>query len=370
MTKSNLLSVLRAIGGLSTDGLLLFEVPRNTLEYVNDGLLRMFDISHESFRHQPAFFLNHIIPEDIEYLRTEYDILIYEQKKENIEFRIKSHDGNLKDISLNAYVLENGKYIVAILKDITEIRQHEDYIINYGAKKNTLLEMVTHNLSGPLTISKNMIESLENVVKGNNVDNIHAHIQLIKENTSHCIELVTDFIEEEHLVSETIYTKKNRFEIIAKLNTIIERYRKSYPDYRFEVKKDFDSIYINNDDVKFLQVVNNLISNALKWSPAGSVIEIILEDVNDTVCITVKDYGIGIPDELKQSLFQKHTPASRKGLRGEKSIGMGLYIVKKLARLMDGTIFFESKENVGSSFTLKLPKEDAQSSIASQPVEL
>jgi two-component system sensor histidine kinase VicK len=220
-----------------------------------------------------------------------------------------------------------------------------------------LLEMVNHNLTGPLEVTRNIVESLENAARSKDDTNINAHIHLIKENTRHCIELVNDFLEEEHLVSEHIYTKKNRFEVTEKIDTVLERYRKSYPEYNFIVQKNFDKLYISNDDVKFLQVFNNLLSNAIKWSRAESTIEIRLHEHEDMFTLAVKDHGIGIPNHFKMSVFQKNTPAARDGLRGEKSIGLGLYIVKKLVTLMEGTISFESKENEGSTFIVNLPRE-------------
>lgn len=264
----------------------------------------------------------------------------------------------LKNISCNCYLPETGQYIVGIFKDITFVREHENYIINYGAKKDALLEMVTHNLSGPLSLSQNMVDTLESVVKDNDLTRINAHIQLIKENTGHCIQMVNDFLEEEHLVSERIHTRKNRFDVISKVNTVLERFRKAYPDYDFLLLKNMDALHTSNDDVKFLQVLNNLISNAIKWSPSQSVIEIGIKTHDGSFTITVRDHGIGIPEDLKSYLFQKYTPAARDGLRGEKSIGMGLYIVKKLVSLMNGTITFESKENEGTIFILTLPKDE------------
>jgi two-component system sensor histidine kinase VicK len=357
VTKKTLLDVLTAIGDLSDDGWFLYVIKSNTLAFANNALLNMFDISHESFRHQPAFFINHVIKEDLEYLSSEYNRLLKERKIENLEFRIKSHDGSIKDISCNCFVVDDGKYVIGLLKNVTGIREHEDYIINYGAKKNALLEMVNHNLSGPLEMTRNIVESLENVAKSKEDRNVNAHIHLIKENTRHCIDLVNDFLEEEHLVSEHIYTKKNRFEVTEKVDTVLERYRKSYPEYNFIVQKNFDKLFISNDDVKFLQVFNNLLSNAIKWSRAGSTIEIKLDEREDTFSLAVKDHGIGIPDHFKVMVFQKNTPAARTGLRGERSIGMGLYIVKKLVTLMEGTISFESKENEGTTFIVNLPRE-------------
>jgi two-component system, OmpR family, sensor histidine kinase VicK len=358
VTKKNLLTVFEALGELSTDGIFVYTIRSQSLDYVNKPLLEIFDISHKSFANQPTFFLHHIIKEDLDYLRAEYEKLKIEEKLENVEFRLKSHDEQIRNICCSCFLFGKKKYIAGFFRDITPSREHENYIINYGAKKNTLLDMVTHNLSGPLSLSKNMISSLENAVTGNDLKNVKAHIQLIKENTRHCIDIVSDFLEEEHLVSEQIATKKNRFDVVTKINTILERYRKSYPDFKFNIVKNVEAVYINNDDVKFLQVMNNLISNGVKWSPTGSAIDIIVEDRDDYVSIAVKDPGIGIPDQFKGQIFQKHSPASRVGLRGEKSIGMGLYIVKKLVSLMGGTLHFESQEKKGTTFTITLPKEE------------
>lgn len=356
MTKDTLISVVTAIGQLTNEGIMLFDVETSRLEYCNDSLAKLFDISHSTFRTQPAFFINHIVPDDIDYLGSEREKLLRERRVEEVEFRVRQHDGKLVNVTGSCYLLENGKYIIGLFRDITGMREHENYIINYGAKKNTLLDMVTHNLTGPLTISQKMLDSLETMVKKADVNELNVHIQLIKENTRHCIDVVNEFLEEEHMVSEQIHPKKNRFDVLGKIRAILERFRKGYPDYDFLLLKNIETLYINSDDVKFLQVMNNLISNAIKWSPTESVIEIRVADAPDHVMVSVRDHGVGIPDEMKRHIFQRSTPASRIGLRGEASLGMGLYIVSKLVSLMNGSISFESNEGHGTTFTLHLPK--------------
>jgi two-component system sensor histidine kinase VicK len=365
MTQSGILAVVKAIGDLSEDGFFLFNTKRGALDYTNRALLKMFDISHIAFATQPAFFAHHVIPEDIEYLRSEQERLFTDHKIENIEFRVRMHDGQVKDISGNAYLLEQNNCVIGLLRDVTRIREHEDYIINYGAKKNTLLEMVNHNLTGPLAVSKNMIDSLEHAVSGRDEDDLKAHIRLIRENTGHCIDLVNDFLAEEHRVSQHIQVKRNRFEVADKVNTVLERFRKSYPEHHFVLKKNFVKLYVNNDDVKFLQVLNNLLSNAVKWSEDGSVVEVSLLEHDHRFSMSVTDHGIGIPDDLKATLFQRKTPTGRVGLRGEKSTGIGLYIVKQLVTLMEGTIDFQSRENEGSTFVVTFARDPAWKEIVS-----
>lgn len=336
---------------------MLFCVESRKIEYVNDSLASMFDITHGTFRGEPAFFTHHLLREDLQYLKDQRAKLMTGKKVEGVEFRVRHHDGEIKVLSANCYLVERGEFIIGLFKDITDRREHEAYIVNYGAKKDTLLEMVTHNLSAPLTLSVNMIDSLERMIKENKVEDINVHVQLIRENTRHCMEMVTDFLEEEHLVSEKVVSRKSRVDLIAKINTVLERFKKAYPEFSFLFLKEKNRMYINTDDVKLLQVVNNLISNAIKWSPIGSVVEVRVVEEGGSVVISVRDHGVGIPDELKPGIFEKRTWASRAGLRGEFSSGMGLFIVRKLVHLIGGEITFESEENQGSTFFVRLPTE-------------
>jgi two-component system, OmpR family, sensor histidine kinase VicK len=357
LNKKSLLSVISAIGEVSGDGIFIYSISEKKLAYVNDSLLRIFDISHPSFKQQPEFFVTHVVADDLDYLKEEFSKLMSQGRVENLEFKTRDHAGSQRSIAASAYVLDKVDMIVGFIRDITQSREHENYIINYGAKKNTLLDMVTHNLSGPLLISKNLIESLDDLIEQKDTKKIGAHVKVIKENTSHCIDIVNEFLEEEHLVSEQIYTKANRFDMVEKIESVLERCRKGFKEYTFVFRKESEQVFVSNDDVKFLQTINNLLSNAVKWSPSGSTIEVRLQETTHDVLLVVSDSGVGIPEKVRPYIFQRHSLASRPGLKGEKSIGMGLYIVKKLVSLMQGEIWFESKLNAGTTFFVRLPKD-------------
>lgn len=344
-------------GSQSSDGLLLFNLKTRKIDYVNQSLVNLFEIN-EALARQVESFVRNIAANDLEHLTNQYSVLLAEGRIENIEFATKAYDGSARNVSTSCYVIGDNNYIIGFFKDITTTREHENYIINYGAKKNTLLDMVTHNLSGPLAISRNLLDSLQKVVQGDDQSTIQTHIHLVRENTRHCIDIVNEFLEEEHFVSSNISVKRNRFELFTKLNTILERFQKAYPDFTFTVSSNIDSVNVSLDDVKFLQVMNNLISNALKWSSTKSNINIRVEEKNEHVSISVIDSGIGVPEHLQRFLFDKNSRASREGLRGEKSIGMGLYIVKKLVQLMDGEVTYRSGEGQGSAFTITFSKNN------------
>jgi two-component system sensor histidine kinase VicK len=116
------------------------------------------------------------------------------------------------------------------------------------------------------------------------------------------------------------------------------------------------SVYTRVNKEKIQRVMDNLISNAIKFSIEGDKIEVLLKQGNGKCIIEVKDHGLGIPDELLPYVFDRFSKASRKGVRGEDSIGMGLNIARQIIKKHGGDITVESIEQQGTTFTIALPQ--------------
>ncbi len=110
------------------------------------------------------------------------------------------------------------------------------------------------------------------------------------------------------------------------------------------------------DESKFVQIVNNLVSNALKFTRDQGVISLNVMDQGATVLFAFKDDGIGIPEKHHATLFEKFTDARRPGLNGEPTVGLGLSIVKTIVDWHQGRIWVNSKENDGTCFYVEIPK--------------
>jgi two-component system sensor histidine kinase VicK len=110
------------------------------------------------------------------------------------------------------------------------------------------------------------------------------------------------------------------------------------------------------DDNKFMQVINNLISNAIKFTPDGGEITVALEEKEESVLIKVADTGIGFLEKYHATLFEKFTQTRRTGIKGEPSVGLGMSIVKTIVEWHQGKIWFESQEDKGTTFYIELPK--------------
>lgn len=102
-------------------------------------------------------------------------------------------------------------------------------------------------------------------------------------------------------------------------------------------------------------VLNNLVSNAIKFTPSGGKVTIIAQLKDEMIELIVKDNGIGIPSHMVSRLFNKNGSIRLQGTEGEVGIGLGLDVVQHYVGLHDGYIFVDSEENIGTTFTIQLP---------------
>lgn len=116
-----------------------------------------------------------------------------------------------------------------------------------------------------------------------------------------------------------------------------------------------DAVRIVGDEVRLRQVILNLLQNAIKYSPKGGPVEIVVEQFNATACVRVSDQGIGIPAEALPQIFQSFYRAPNAEAYQIRGMGVGLYVVKEIITLHGGTIDVVSREGEGSTFTIKLP---------------
>ncbi|RZK55221.1 MAG: HAMP domain-containing histidine kinase [Pedobacter sp.] len=213
-------------------------------------------------------------------------------------------------------------------------------------QKGEILGFVAHDLRNPL----NNIEALSQLMLLEDENNIEA--KMIGNSANQAKEIINDLLEA--VKSEQGFLETKRQELISFLTPIIARWRtNSKREILFTAEPERIATAINSS--KLERVIDNLISNALKFSPANKPIEIALNLHHTNVCIVVKDNGIGIPEDLQKHIFKQFSKAGRKGLQGEKSVGLGLHISKRIIERHKGRLLMQSEENEGTAFTILLP---------------
>jgi two-component system sensor histidine kinase VicK len=356
MVEEYKLACIESIGNLSPHGVFAFRYLERRFQFINQPLIDILGVNPEELTRGNTSVWDHLFPEETDFLRAQFSHLPHKGYIVDLEFLWKGRNNVTRHLSCDGYYLKEEHACIGFVKDISKEKEHEKYIIEYGSKKDTLLEILSHSLSGPLNLSQRVLDLTDKAIRKNRVQDIGSHIQFFKSTTKHCIDTITDFLKEEHFVSERIYVKQNRYNVNEIIQGVINRYHQSYPGRLLTFTASGPLLFVTGDDVKFAQIINNLVSNAVKFTPANCSIEVRVEEDEATFTLIVKDDGIGIPRHLQPLIFQKYSPAGRPGLQGEKSVGVGLSIVKNLVSLMKGSIRFESEPDKGATFFVTLPK--------------
>ncbi|HET6227909.1 MAG TPA: PAS domain-containing sensor histidine kinase [Bacteroidia bacterium] len=252
--------------------------------------------------------------------------------------------------------LSSERLIFANAIDVTAERQNMYSIEKYANKKNSILHMLSHELKGPLNLARNLSTDLQSKLSKRSV--MVRYVNLISQFVSQSVNIIEDFTSREFLDTVNISLVKKRLNIVQKVKEYMDELTRS----EFAVQRTFNfesshkKIYIQLDEAKFMQVINNLVSNALKFTWPGGSISVYIQDAGNTVILSFSDNGIGIPKKLQPFIFDEFTNARRRGLRGEATMGLGLSIVKSILKWHNGKISVYSRENEGTTFKIELPK--------------
>lgn len=344
--------ILKAIGRKSSDGIVVYNASQNEILYCNNAFSKIVKIPKSQLLGKSFNNIRASIKDDDQFLGNRFELLKAKESLTNVELRVNPN----KYISCDAYSIHEGKLIIALVKDVTNTKAHSNYIVEFGARKDAILDMVAHNLSGPLNLTNTLLNLIDQINEFQHYRNVDNHTRIIRENTQQCIEIINSFLKEEHLESQYVFVRSSRYDVISKIKIIIARLKAFDEEKDIKLSSATKDLFVSGDDVKFFQVIHNILSNAMKFTAQQGKINVDVADKGETFSIVIRDNGIGIPEHLHAHIFKKNTLAARPGLRGEKSIGMGLYIVARLVELMKGKIHFESEENKGTTFILDFPK--------------
>ncbi len=181
------------------------------------------------------------------------------------------------------------------------------------------------------------------------------YLQLLRESSNSALSLTKDLLEVATLSSETISKQQTEIGGLVTAVTGLLRFKAAEKQQKIELQMLPALLICNVDKEKITRVINNLVNNAIKFSPQGATIFVNLEKKNDEIELSVKDNGIGIPDSIKDKVFDIFTEAKRFGTSGEQPYGLGLSISKQIVEAHGGRIWFRSEDGVGTTFHVALP---------------
>jgi signal transduction histidine kinase len=144
-------------------------------------------------------------------------------------------------------------------------------------------------------------------------------------------------------------------ELCSIARALVDELQPALEQHTIQLECDADALIVAGDAGRLEQVVQNLLQNAVKYSPAGGVVTVRVYRQNDRANLSVSDQGIGIPEVAQANLFQQFYRATNVEAQQIQGMGIGLYVVKEIVTVHDGEITVQSREGEGSTFTISLP---------------
>lgn len=230
-----------------------------------------------------------------------------------------------------------------------EILQKNEELLALNTEKNNLIGIVAHDLKSPL----NQIKGLLSIVKlaANHDKETMSCLNMMENSAERLTNLIAKILDVEAIESKDLNLIQERISLTEILNSLADRFDLPAKEKRIKIHRCIgDEIFILADRIYTAQVFENLISNAIKFSPPDKNIFINLSVSGDLAIGEIKDEGPGINDEDKKKLFGKYQKLSAKPTGNETSTGLGLSIVKKFVESMNGKIWCESTPGNGASF--------------------
>lgn len=339
-----------------------YDIIGSEFRYISPAVEQLCGTTPERIFSNPVAFLSHVHEEDKDFLVHQYRKLLITREQAQVELRVRQNDQEIKWISISACFIqdENKKQhlIGGHAMDITMQKEYTQNILKYNTKKNATLEILSHDLAAPFANIQGTISLLEEQVEQGDMD-IQQLIEFIKKDAMRGSDMIRDFVDNEFLESSQVILHKERVDIASKIRTMMDNYmeQEKLISKNFRLVSPEKPILMYIDMMKFMQAMNNLVSNAIKFTQDNGSITVSVEDKKDHVLVKVADNGIGIPPKMQPYLFDRFTIARRAGVRGEKSTGLGMSIIKTIVELHNGEITFESQEGAGTTFFIKIPLE-------------
>ena len=337
---------LNSILSYMTDGVLATN-RRGKITMINDMAKKQLGVQKEEV-------LNKSI---LELLKIEDEYELRDLITQVPELMIDSQDANGEYLSLRvrfALVRRESGFIsglVAVLHDTTEQEKEE-------RERRLFVSNVSHELRTPLTSVKSYLEALDEGALSEPVAPDFIKVSL--DETNRMMRMVTDLLHLSRIDNATSHLDVELINFTAFITFILNRFdqiRGQDEEKKYELVRDYPitSVWIEIDTDKMTQVIDNILNNAIKYSPDGGKITVTMKTTDDQMILSISDQGLGIPKQDLPRIFDRFYRVDRARSRAQGGTGLGLAIAKEIIKQHDGFIWAKSEYGKGSTFTIVLP---------------
>lgn len=246
-----------------------------------------------------------------------------------------------------------------VVEDKTrELRDINEKLLSLNQQKNLFLGMAAHDLRNPISTIHSMSELLIDFNSAELSKEGISMLELIYTSSEYMLQLVDDLLDLSVIEMGKMVLKKEKVEYVSLLKKIVILNKNLAAKKNIEIIEDYrceGGVELLLDKNKIIQVVNNLLNNAVKFSESGSSVIIHFECNDKEIVTSIIDKGKGIPEEELSKLFKEFSQTSVKTRDKQKGVGLGLAIARKIVEAHDGTVNVVSEYRVGSKFSFTIP---------------
>lgn len=319
------------------------------LNYFNQAVYDYSGFNYEDL--QKEGWLQIVHPDDREENIIKWNQAISTGEYFIVEHRFKRSDGQYRWQLSRAIpqrdVNGNIQMWVGTSTDIHEIKENEQ-------QKDFFISMASHELKTPITSIKGYVQILMSMYKVDKDEFLHSSLKTINKQIITLTALITDLLDLSKIKSGSLQLSKEKFCINPLVKEIIKEVQLTQPDCVIDFAGDADAI-VNADRDRIGQVLINLLTNAIKYSPFNKNIYVNSKLVENKIEVTVTDSGIGINKTDQQKIFQRFYRVSGKDEKTFPGFGIGLFIASEIINRHEGFIGVESEPGKGSVFYFSLP---------------
>lgn len=236
--------------------------------------------------------------------------------------------------------------------------------------KDEFLSIASHELRTPVTSIKGYTQLAKMLIKEGDLSTSDEYLDIALDQIERMSRLILELLDVSRIETGRLEIRREAINWSHFVRDVVHRHHTAVSDRRFHVSVPDDSRIVSGDRDRLEQVVGNLLENAVKYSPDGSDITVLVEDRGDSFVTAVCDRGIGIPaDELGQ-VFERFHRGRQVSSTNYGGLGLGLYITKQIIERHGGSIWVESQEGKGTTFYFSLPVAEQPALAAPSPAQI
>lgn len=340
----------RAIIEKSFDVIVLLD-RKGKILYASPSIVRLFGRDYDEFIGVTSFTFIHRsdLPKVLKHVGW---LLLHPSQSVSAEFRIRHKNGSWRWVIATGTNFLKDKEIQALVvnfHDITERKELEE-------RKDEFISIASHELKTPITALKGYVQILKTRYK--TLDPFFTNaLDRIEEQTQRLTGLVSDLLDVSKIQEGKLHLKKDHILIDTLIQDVVSDIRQTASTHKILLRKQAKTkVYIDKD--RITQVLVNLITNAIKYSPNNSQIFVQSQKKKDFVVIHIRDQGKGIAEKNLPKVFERFFQETQSE-NHTSGLGLGLYICSIIIKHHGGTIWVDSKKGKGTTFSFSLPTEKA-----------